>query len=341
MKKLIYIGCLLLAAAITLNAQQTAFSKLSGPYLGQKTPGLTPEIFAPGILSTVAHEHSSPSFSPDGKEVYYSVIFPGTRIEVVMFRKVEEGIWSEPEVAPFSGQFREGGPVLSHDCSKLFYYSMKPLIEGEKPNQMDLWYVEREGDGWGKPQNLGPQVNSTNMEMTLSIAENGNLYFSVKDTVIDHTLYTAKYINGSYTKARSIGKLVKENFAEWCPYIAPDESYMIFSAYEIGGVENNDLFIVFNEDDGSWSDAINMGNSINTEYQEQFPQVSSDGKYLFFTSNRLNINRRFSNYYSYDEPLTYQKIRNSMNEPGNGRGDIYWIDARIIEELKMKWKKEK
>ena len=107
---------------------------------------------------------------------------------------------------------------------------------------------------------------------------------------------------------RSLGKLLKENFVEWCPYIAPDESYMIFSAYEIGGIENNDLYIVFKEDDGNWSDAVNMGESINTEYQEQFPRVSNDGKYLFFTSNRLNIKSRFSNYYSYDEPLTYKKI---------------------------------
>ena len=251
-----------------------------------------------------------------------------------MFRKVEGSIWSEPEVSPFSGQFREGGAVFSYDGLKLFYYSMRPLIEGEKPTQMDLWYVERKGDSWGEPQNLGSQVNSIDMEMALSIAENGNLYFSVRDTVTDFTLYVAEYINGSYTKAHSLGKLVKENYAEWCPYIAPDESYLIFSVYKIGGKEDNNLFIVFKKDDGNWSDAVNMEESINTEYQEQFPQVSKDGKYLFFTSNRLNIDRRFSNYYSYDEPLTYIKIQNIMNEPGNGKGDIYWVDSKIINELK-------
>jgi hypothetical protein len=137
-----------------LFSQHNDFLKLTGPYLGQKPPGMTPELFAPGILSTVAHEHSSPSFSPDGKEVYYSAIFHGTRLEV-MLRKVEGGIWSEPEVAPFSGQFREGGPVFSRDGSKLFYYSMSPLIKEKKPNQMDLWYVERE-DSWNNPQHLGP-----------------------------------------------------------------------------------------------------------------------------------------------------------------------------------------
>ena len=336
MTKTMLFFCLFILSSSNLFSQQNDFQKLTGSYLGQKLPGMTPELFAPGILSTVAHEHSSPSFSPGGKEVYYSVIYPGTRLEVIMFRKVEGGIWSEPEVAPFSGRFREGGPVFSRYGSKLFYYSMRPLIEGEKPSQMDLWYVERKEDSWSNPQNLGPKVNSTNMEMTLSVAENGNLYFSVKDSINDHTLYVAEYINGSYTKARSCGKLVESNYTEWCPYIAPDESYMIFAGYKTGGKEDNDLYIVFKEDDGSWSDAVNMGESINTEYQEQFPRVSNDGKYLFFTSNRLNINRRFSNYYSYDEPLTYKKIQNIMNEPGNGRSDIYWVDAKIIEELRPK-----
>lgn len=51
-------------------AQQDDFPVLRGPYLGQKPPGLIPEIFAEGVMTTEFHEHSSPAFSPDGKEVY-------------------------------------------------------------------------------------------------------------------------------------------------------------------------------------------------------------------------------------------------------------------------------
>jgi Tol biopolymer transport system component len=135
---------------------------------------------------------------------------------------------------------------------------------------------------------------------------------------------------------QSCGKLVGENYAEWCPYIAPDESYMLFSAYTKKGEENNDLFIVLKDKQGNWSKAINIGIEVNTTYQEQFPSVSDDGKYLFFTSNRLRIYKKINHNYEYSEPLTYKKIRDIMNEPGNGKGDIYWVSAKIIEELKPK-----
>ncbi len=307
---------------------------LKGPYLGQKPAGLMPEIFAPGILSTIAHEHSSPEFSPDGKEVYYSVIFPGVQTEVIMFRKIIDGQWSEPEVAPFSGQHRDGSPVYSKDGLKLFFYSMRPYPGTLEPEQMDLWFVEKKQNSWGKPQHLGDLINSNKKEMMLSIAKNGNLYFTVIEKG-NHILYKSVYADGKYTAAQSLGKFIGENFAEWCPFIAPDESYLIFSAYELKGDENNDLYIAFRNPDGSWKKPINMGPSINSEFQEQFPKVSPDGKYLFFTSNRFRVERKINEEFFYKMPLTYKKIQEIMNEPGNGRSDIFWVDAKIIEELKI------
>ncbi|MBE0664402.1 MAG: hypothetical protein IH584_01170 [Candidatus Aminicenantes bacterium] len=59
------ICCLLILAALNVSAQQKEFPKLTGPYLGQKPPGTTPELFAPGIVSTGLNELNS-VFSPDG-----------------------------------------------------------------------------------------------------------------------------------------------------------------------------------------------------------------------------------------------------------------------------------
>ena len=47
-------------------------SNLEGPYLGQELPGITSEIFAPGIISLGFHENGI-IFSPDGKEIFYSM----------------------------------------------------------------------------------------------------------------------------------------------------------------------------------------------------------------------------------------------------------------------------
>ena len=336
--KLKFFLSLLLLFSINLSAQEKIkeFPKLTGPYLGQTPPGTTAELFAPGVLSTIAHEHSSPAFSPDGKEVYYSVFYPGVPIEVIMFRRFERGEWSEPEVAPFSGRCRDGQPAFSNDGLKMYFCSTRPRENEAKANRMTLWCVEKKQDSWGKPYCLEANVNSGNMEMTLSVAENGNVYFSANDSIKGWTLYKIGFKDGMYTSPQCCGKLVGEDYAEWCPYIAPDERYMLFSAYAMKGEENNDIYIAFKDKHGNWSKAINIGLTVNTAYQEQFPRVSNDGKYLFFTSNRLKIDRPINHSYEYSEPLTYKRIKDMMNEPGNGKGDIYWVDAEFINELKPK-----
>ena len=94
------------------------------------------------------------------------------------------------------------------------------------------------------------------------------------------------------------------------PFIAPDESYLIFESQRPESIDGSiDLYICFKQKDGSWSVPKNMGPTINTKYTERFAMVSPDGKYLFFGSNR-------------------------KQQADNLFFDIYWIDAGIIQRLK-------
>lgn len=74
-------------------AQQYNFPALKGPYLGQKPPGMTPEIFAPGVISTCL-EHSSAIFSNDGKEVYLCRYEKGYKRARIYCMREENGAWS-------------------------------------------------------------------------------------------------------------------------------------------------------------------------------------------------------------------------------------------------------
>ena len=97
-----------------------------------------------------------------------------------------------------------------------------------------------------------------------------------------------------------------------CPFVAPDESYLIFSSFR-GGLGRSDLFISFRKQDGSWSKPKNMGPEINSPYKDEYPFVTPDGKYLFFNSNRPSA-------------------LNSRPIP-DGPGSIYWVRAGIIEKM--------
>jgi hypothetical protein len=98
---------------------------LTGDYLGQRPPGETPQLFAPGVVST-CKEHSAAMFTPDGTEMYFGRMFPAA----IYFMQRTDGGWTEPEVAPFSGQYNDLYPFLSADGQTLAFSSNRPAESG-------------------------------------------------------------------------------------------------------------------------------------------------------------------------------------------------------------------
>ena len=271
-------------------------SLLSGEYLGQKPPGMLPEIFAPGIISTCT-QHSSAYFSYDGKEVYFSRLYPSP--SVIMYMCEENGQWKKPQAVC------EGlTPGLSPDGMTVFFSTSK--------FDWKLYKIFKSPEGWTEPKILPSYINFQKRQDTPYSSNNMTLYFCSMYGKADG-IYRAALINGEYMQPERIDFGLSDKYSNFSPYIAPDESYMIFSSTRPGyGI--TDLFISFHKEDGNWSTPINMGSIVNTKYKEAFPFVSFDGKYLFFMSNRPSeLN---------EDPIP------------DGPGNVYWIDAKIIDELK-------
>ncbi len=319
------VASLLCLAALGCTTQNGSPS-ITGAYLGQEPPGMRPTIFADGIITTEYHEHSSPAFSPDGKEVYWSVFYNFWGPQVIVFMRNEGDRWTGPEVAPFSGQYSDGGPCLSPDGRKLFFESRRPLHEGDPyTGETDLWVVERAGDGWGEPKNLGMEVNSDKWERGPSISDNGNLYFcSMRDG--GHggmDLYRSRLVDGHYGQPENLGDVINTSGHESFPFIAPDESYVIYES------DSRDLRISFRNDDDSWSEPRSMAEELGfTEVPDRFPRLSNDGKYLFFVSNRWLGNRYF------DSRLDLESIKEKAKSISNGLGNVFWIDADVIARIR-------
>lgn len=314
MKRSITFICLIFWVSLFFSScsDEDDFPVLKGPYLGQKPPGMTPEIFAPGIVSTQEDEINS-LFSPDGKEFYFSIDTKRNNSKAgksykIMFMKEEEKGWTKPQTAPFSGKYMDADMCISFDGKKMFFCSDRPLQGNGAPKKdSDIWMVGKTGNGWSKPKNLGPGVNSDKNEWHPSITKDGTIYFSssCEGGKGASDLYCSRYGNGSYEKAENLGGPINTQYREGDIFIAPDESYLIvMSSDRPEGYGSGDLYISFHKKDGSWTKAKNMGEKINTGSLEYCPMLSHGGKYLFFTSRR------------------------------SGTDDIYWVDARIIGGLK-------
>ncbi len=286
---------------------QDSFPVLMGPYFGQKAPVEKAKIFMDEIISTINQPEMCAAFTPDGKEYYYNAQQEGNW--TIFVTKEISGKWSKPEPIWFTEDYTDRDFTISPDGKKIFFGSNRPLEDGtSNRNSLDIFVTERLPDGkWSAPKNLGSPVNTDRGENYPSVSRNGNLYFfSQRELGVGLCdLYVSKFADNKYLPPEYLSSRVNSTKHDWDSFIAPDESYIIFSSLDredtIGG---QDLYISFRSENGLWTQAVNMGDRINSVSGEICPSVSSDGKYLFFTSRR------------------------------RGKADILWITADIINEIK-------
>ncbi|MGB5813585.1 MAG: hypothetical protein WBH75_15795 [Thermoanaerobaculia bacterium] len=325
-------GCQTASELPTAGKAASEFPILTGDYLGQEPPGMEPELFGPGIVSTGLGERDV-AMTPDGSEIYYTaVVGPAFNFGAIVVTKRVAGQWTPPEVAPFSGHHMDLEPAISPDGQQFFFMSTRPVPGAtETTGNEDIWVMDRSGEGWGEPYNLGPPINTEGGEFFPSVTEDGTLYFTRKVAEGSESIYRSHLVDGVYSEPELLPEQVNSGQLRFNAFIARDESYIIVPVWgredSLGGV---DYYIVFRSPEDVWSEPINMGETVNAaEGAEWSPYVSPDGKYLFFMSSRATIQERFS-----PVPQTYDSLQDLHNQPMNGSFDIWWIDARIIEELR-------
>jgi Tol biopolymer transport system component len=296
------------------------------PYASDQ-PMPEPTVFAEGVVSTDESE-SHPAFTPDGETLYFLKNSPSFNFWTIVVTRFKNNRWSAPEVAPFSGQYRDADPFITTDGSQFYFISDRPAAPQSGTNEqrsLDIWVMKKSGAGWSAPVNLGVPVNSGGDEWYPTVAADGTLYFgSDRAEGKGRTdLYRARLVNGKYAVPENLGDSVNTQFDEYEPYIAPDQSYLIFMAARPDGRGGSDLFISYQKN-GAWTKAVNLGDKINSSASEYSPKVSPDGRYFFWTSTR--------GFGSTPQPkrLTYQELTTKLRSPRNGLGDIYQIDISAL-----------
>ena len=163
-------------------------------------------------------------------------------------------------------------------------------------------YRKLTNTGWSEPISLEAPFKDYRI-MRLTSSSNKTYYFD--EASESGPLRYSRLINGKYEEPKEIRI---EDIGDWNahPYIAPDESYIIWDDQrEFGGNGGADLYISFRKKDGSWGNSINLGNQINSEHNDAYGSISPDGKYFFF-----------------------------IRSYGGNKADIYWVDASIVLSLK-------
>lgn len=285
MERTYRIALLLIFIANCVFGQQTG--KLA--YLAQDPPGKIPKLFAPDIVSIPDVYEFGSAFSANGDEFYYAVKLDDNWKAEIRFTKLKEGKWSTPTKLKLDDRYSYNDPFLSPNGKRLYFMSDMPKAGINDPGSSNLWFMERIGAEWSEPIDMAATINSPKNEYYVSLTDKGTVYFSsnahTNDTnASDHDIYYAIWKGEGFSAPVRMGGAINNGHFDIDPFIAPDESYLIFCSTERGdGFGQGDLYISYKTADNIWSEAQNMGAVINTAGHEFCPFVSRDGKYLFYT----------------------------------------------------------
>lgn len=248
-------------------------------------PKHEPAVFAPGVVSTDREEYHI-TFTPDGRTAYWAVgdeFFPISEQATIVTSTYENGAWSAPQVASFSGQYSDIDPFITPDGSRLFFSSIRP-VDGVPRDDADLWIVERTATGWSEPVHLGDAVNSPFEDLYPSVDEDGTLYLGSDRPggFGGWDIYSSTPAAGSYGPAINLGPTINTEFWEFNPFVTPDGRTLLYTGLSYPqGFGFGDIY-VSRQKRGSWTPGENLGPTINTELDEYHPALSPSGKTLFF-----------------------------------------------------------
>ncbi len=265
----------------------------NSPYLNQKPPGLIPMLFAPGLVSTNDWEVGG-VFTPDLKEFYFLREI-GEKEEdkkqvFMMIQQQGNGHWKSSEISR-----RVGQAVISPDGNIM---------------HLGRRYKERTSAGWSAIKKLGSPYDTIPI-MRMTSSAKGTYAF---DEAVPgrSVLRYSELINGKRAAPMAFPKEINTGRFNAHPFIAPDESYVLWDGQRDNGPRNAEIYVSFKQANGRWGNAIKLGKEINTKASEFGASVTPDGKYLFFNRNTGKV-----------RPT--DKYENT---------DIFWVDAQVIQILK-------
>ncbi|MBJ59376.1 MAG: hypothetical protein CMP64_02165 [Flavobacteriales bacterium] len=253
-----------------------------------------------------------------------------------------------------NSQWEEYLPSVSAD-GKLFVITRRGPHQNNVISE-DFYQSEYLNGKWTKAQNMGPSVNTMGNEGAQCLAPNGKLLFFTacdrEDGLGRCDIYISIKRNGQWSDARNIGPTINTKYWESQPTISPDGRELYFVSNRPGGYGDMDIWKSILSEQGTFSEPVNLGSTINTPYDEMSPFIHTDNQSLYFASNGhpglgdfdLFLSRReypaasWKNPINLGYPINTLGVENSLivasdgktayfvsDKSGFGQEDIFWF----------------
>ncbi len=266
-----------------------------------------------GVVNSEYTDHS-PVITADESVLIFTSRRPGGVGEQVtesgqLFEDVyvydrRKGISAKPENigSPINTAWHEATCGLSVDGQEMYLYRSTGVTDG------DIYYSKLEGTAWAEPKKLCENINSKGRETHATISADGQfLYFTSNRSggVGGYDIYVSeRKADGTWGKAKNLGKTINTEFDEEGPYIHPDGKTLYFSSKGHPGMGGYDVFYSIADEKRKWSKPVNMGFPLNTVFNDVFFVPSADGKRGYYASEQgVSSNIYIANFFNQKEKI--------------------------------------
>jgi tetratricopeptide (TPR) repeat protein len=258
----------------------------------------------------------------------------------------KKGLLLKPEEAeakienigpPVNTDYAEYVPLISSDGAMLiFTYRGERSTGGLQDRALepapdgiyyeDIFFSYKVGNNWLDPESIDENINTNGHDAAIALSVDGQKLFIYKSTPQDRGDIYISYLKGEeWSVPERLNSNINSRYWEGSCSLSADENTLYFSSERPGGFGDKDIYISRKDASGEWGPAENLGNIINTSFDDDAPFIHPEGNILYFSSKGHNSMGGYDVFVSYYENGAWTKPEN-LGEPINTKGDdIYFV----------------
>lgn len=225
-----------------------------------------------------------------------------------------------------NSEYAEYSPFITSDESFIVFTSRRKGSTGnmkDVDNEFfeDIYYAKKTNGEWGTPVNFGPPINTNFHEGCVGLSLDGKELYIYEELNGGDIYVSHQNADGTWTAPKSFSHKVNSKYSEPSLCVNQHKNLTIFSSDKPGGKGGLDLYYCSKDKKGEWSDPINLGPEINTEYNEDGPYFDDHTNTLYFSSSGLD---GFGGYDVYKS--VYDSVKHTWAKPENMGSPINTTD---------------
>ena len=196
--------------------------------------------------------------------------------------------------AVVNSRYPEYSPIVNADQSIMFFTARKPNTTGhgmawDGKYYEDIYLTHNDNGIWSEPKNPGRPLNTKIHDAIGGLSLDGKTLLTYKVTNSDHgDIYISKLKGDKYTKPKRLNSNINTPYHESSATFSPDGKTLYFVSDREGGFGGRDIWMSQMDSRGEWGKAVNLGQTVNTSYNEEGVFMQGDGKTLYFSSQGHN-----------------------------------------------------